>query len=1032
MSDFTSEQDHVWFEEQMATALAGGLGAEERARFEAHAAACPRCAAKLEALRVSDAELSAMFASAQPPAGLEDRVIQSIRLSPRRRYRVAPAVVRAAGGIAAVIAVAATGYGVSNAINEGGLPGFTNGVKVASNLRQIGQAVLVYSNENGRLGEAPAASQALATPQEMAEGLQRNGRTYSPGYRFYRENVPGNRATDAEGRESKPNDSIGHGLAAEKDRKPGHGADSDADVYFGDGRFNGAALHGGIVAGDRSQVGMEESLQRKLSDESGRQAGQSQQEQEAIRSDNSLLYRVPAAAEAKSQAWFKPQEIAAANAVGKAIGQGAPAQQPSAPVPGASLPGAADAHGAALLPVDNEPAAGPTAATSQPAIGRKIIHSANMEFEVDRFDSAFAQVVNLTREAGGYLGSTDSDKLPNGKVKGTIVLRVPPQRLDTLILQLRGIGDLRSQKLNAEDITKQYTDLDSQLRAARAMEERLLDLIKNGKGQIKELLAAEKELGEWRTKIEKIVGEQRYYDNLVGMATLNLTLYEKDIRTPATAYEAETIDAGVETEDVEKSRAEALKAIEAAKGRIVQSDLKRYDAGQFAATIVAEVSPDAAGPLLDRLKQLGKMARLDVQRKQTTDASTSPAPAPAPAPPPGPGASVRVEKRDTRINLSLYNLANVAPRQTVAMSLAAEDIEAVYRNIIERVTKAGGRVVTSNLNRNKPEQTSGLVSFEVRSADADAVAADVRAMGEVMTTAVSENPDTNNVTTAKRLYNVQLYAAAGVRPRETTTLSIASANVSDARQALLDAASAAGARVLGSQLNDSDRQNVTARMDLEIRRDALPALDKALAAAGDTISRSVERAASSDNTIDTKVRYQISLTSAEHLAPRETTTLAVELADVETAMGDIQSAAQDAGGRTIDSNLSKQRDGRTVGKIVVDVPLAKSQEIVSKARGEGAVRVVESSKNAQVPAGKLARARVDITFGTADTLVEPGRGLWATIRSGLATSVTGLLWSVQVIVVGLCFVLPWALVIAVVWKMWRGRRRTSPAPAPAA
>src|SRR5262249_22741040 len=112
-------------------------------------------------------------------------------------------------------------------------------------------------------------------------------------------------------------------------------------------------------------------------------------------------------------------------------------------------------------------------------------------------------------------------------------------KLDTLVLQLRGIGDLKSQKLNAEDVSKQYTDTESRLKAARAMEERLLAIIKEGKGQIKDLLAAEKELGEWRTKIEQFVGEMKYYDNLVSMATLNLTLYEKDIKTPASAIETE-------------------------------------------------------------------------------------------------------------------------------------------------------------------------------------------------------------------------------------------------------------------------------------------------------------------------------------------------------------------------------------------------------------------------------------------------------------------------------------------------------------
>src|SRR6185437_15736240 len=105
---------------------------------------------------------------------------------------------------------------------------------------------------------------------------------------------------------------------------------------------------------------------------------------------------------------------------------------------------------------------------------RKVIRNGQMEFEVERFDAAFAQVSKLTTEAGGYVGTTDSEKLPNGKVKGTVTVRVPPERLDTLVLQLRGIGDLKSQKLDANDVTKQYTDLESELRADKAMEERLL------------------------------------------------------------------------------------------------------------------------------------------------------------------------------------------------------------------------------------------------------------------------------------------------------------------------------------------------------------------------------------------------------------------------------------------------------------------------------------------------------------------------------------------------------------------------------
>ena len=47
------------------------------------------------------------------------------------------------------------------------------------------------------------------------------------------------------------------------------------------------------------------------------------------------------------------------------------------------------------------------------------------------------------------------------------------------------------------------------------------------------------------------------------------------------------------------------------------------------------------------------------------------------------------------------------------MVLAAADVEAAYRAVLKGLTEAGGRVVTSGLNRDRPEQTSGSIQFEV-------------------------------------------------------------------------------------------------------------------------------------------------------------------------------------------------------------------------------------------------------------------------------------------------------------------------------
>src|SRR5215218_2265681 len=74
-----------------------------------------------EAAASSDAALAAVFENAQPRAGLEDRIIQSLRVTRDRRriLSISPAIIRAAGSIAAVIVVAATGYAVTEVIDQG-------------------------------------------------------------------------------------------------------------------------------------------------------------------------------------------------------------------------------------------------------------------------------------------------------------------------------------------------------------------------------------------------------------------------------------------------------------------------------------------------------------------------------------------------------------------------------------------------------------------------------------------------------------------------------------------------------------------------------------------------------------------------------------------------------------------------------------------------------------------------------------------------------------------------------------------------
>jgi len=666
------------------------------------------------------------------------------------------------------------------------------------------------------------------------------------------------------------------------------------------------------------------------------------------------------------------------------------------------------------------PPAPPKVATTENATtSRKVIRNGTLEFEVDRFDDSVIRITKLVDEQGGFVATTDSDKLPNGHVKGTITLRVPPEHLDTLVLTLRGLGDLKSQKISAEDVTKHYTDLESELRAARAMEERLLEIIKTANGQIKDLLAAEKELGIWREKIEAIEGEKRFLDSQVSLSTLVVSLYEKDIRTPASATESEQVQMSLETEKVDDVYNKAIEAIKTAKGRITQSELKQYDAGQFGATIVAAVPPDAAEQVIARLRQLdGRIAHFSRDRHQTTQSGA-----------PLPAAVMQVQRDDTLLNLQIYNLANIAPRRTTTLQVAAAQVDRTYAQLVEQVRSAGGRIVTSSLAKPDANTQTADVDFQVPTEKADAMLDLIRGYGEVMQQDLSENPDTANVTEAKRGIHLRLISLAAVPARETQTLQLAAANVPQAFSDILSAAKSADARVFQSDLSEQNPQDITAAITIEVPRAAAAPLEAAMGKAAQVLTRTVNRSADVDKTVDTKLRLSLSLVSADRLPPRQTTAERIEVQDVERASDDLVNAAVEAGGRRLgNGEMSQDRAGHVTSQVVVEVPMSKAASILDLLERSGSRRSKQVSFDSTIPEGPLARARIDATFSNSAASLGGEETTWDAIRNGLSVSGRGLRWSLQMLVVGFCFVAPWIFVLWIIWKLIRRGRNRAAAP----
>jgi len=178
---------------------------------------------------------------------------------------------------------------------------------------------------------------------------------------------------------------------------------------------------------------------------------------------------------------------------------------------------------------------------------------------------------------------------------------------------------------------------------------------------------------------------------------------------------------------------------------------------------------------------------------------------------------------------------------------------------------------------------------------------------------------------------------------------------------------------------------------------------------------------------DAKVLYRTAFVAASRLKPRETTTLAVEVPDVDAALIVLGSRVAEVHGRQVDTNVARERSGRVTAKVVYDVPFASATGLVDQLKLAGTVRVHQSARDPQAPDGKYATARIEVTMSNAEGIVGNDDGLWPPVRRGLSYSASVLLTSLTWVIVGLCVVLPWAIVGIGGYRLIRRFTRSRPA-----
>ena len=193
--------------------------------------------------------------------------------------------------------------------------------------------------------------------------------------------------------------------------------------------------------------------------------------------------------------------------------RGAVAQQPVPPRPGA--PGAA---------------AGPNARPSQrPAavqaaqIGRMVIYVTDLALLVINPTQTADAIGDVATQAGGYIAGVEN-KDDNGTPLTIVRLKVPPERYDPTMRQLRGLAvEVTSEKATTQDVTEEFNDVQTQLAALDASYKQLLDLMSKAQN-VDEVLKIQSKLAETKTQIDRLKGRQTFLQRSSELATITVNL----------------------------------------------------------------------------------------------------------------------------------------------------------------------------------------------------------------------------------------------------------------------------------------------------------------------------------------------------------------------------------------------------------------------------------------------------------------------------------------------------------------------------
>jgi hypothetical protein len=160
---------------------------------------------------------------------------------------------------------------------------------------------------------------------------------------------------------------------------------------------------------------------------------------------------------------------------------------------------------------------------------RLVIKNGTLSMAVDDPLISRDNIARMAETMGGFVVSADmyQQTLSNGiqVPQVSMTIRVPAERLDEALKTIKAETDqpIITENLSSQDVTAEYTDLNSRLVNLQAAEQQLQQIMDDA-NRTEDVLAVYSQLVSVREQIELIKGQMKYYEQSAALSSISIQL----------------------------------------------------------------------------------------------------------------------------------------------------------------------------------------------------------------------------------------------------------------------------------------------------------------------------------------------------------------------------------------------------------------------------------------------------------------------------------------------------------------------------